>query len=310
MFPTSATCAEAPQFDEEWAAQHCAHPASLGEQEISTCMAYAYRQADAKLNALYKELKALSPPEAWKRLVADERAWIQQRDETCRAESGPEKTGPGEQGGTSHPLYSREMNRCLTRLTNERIKTFEAMSAQLPKHAESSASNDTESSAQKRPLTFAGGWTAWMCPPRVEPDPEKCANLGIYLYERHGQLCGAHTFATANATRLDEGGAPSILGKLNGPQAEVIVESGRSEPPVHLRVQISFAKEQLHWKIVGAEPSHGGSGEYLVPEDVWLRRDDEPVFSKEFAAELKAACESPSPSFSDSPSNQPGSPSN
>lgn len=76
-------------------------------------------------------------------------------------------------------------------------------------------------------------------------------------------------------------------------------QSGRSDPPVRMRVRMSLAKNSLHWKMVGMEPSRGGTADYLIPEDVWLSSTFERVFSKEFEAELKTACDGPSPSFAD-----------
>jgi uncharacterized protein YecT (DUF1311 family) len=276
VFPLATMSAETTGSNQEWAANHCATSAGLRGQEKAVCSAYAYQQADAKLNALYRKLKTLSDPEAWKLQVEEERAWVKERDDNCREEDGAKDEG------------SNDTNGCLALLTNQRVKFFEERIAAVSKQA--------GQTSQEQP-TFAGGWTAWMCPPGAAHDPEHCASFEIFLYEKEGQLCGAHIFATANATRLDEGGAPSIIGKLNGPEADMIAQSGRSDPPVRMRVRMSLAKNGLHWKMVGMEPSQGGSGEYLIPEDVWLHSTFEHVFSEEFATELKTACEGPSPSL-------------
>ena len=95
----------------------------------------------------------------------------------------------------------------------------------------------------------------------------------------------------------------------SGLQADVIVQSGRSDPPVRLRIRMILEKDRMHWKMVGMEPSQGGSDEYLIPEDLWLARDHDPVFSKEFASELEAACQSPSPSLDGTASGEVGTPS-
>jgi hypothetical protein len=219
----------------------------------------SYQQADAKLNALYGQLKSLSTPEAWKQWVAEERAWLKRRDETCGAGVRPDNQD------------------CLTRLTNERVGSFEKQIAELAKQVTT---------------TFAGGWTAWHCPPKVTEDPEKCSNFTIFLYQRQGQLCGVHAYATVNASRVDEGVAPSILGKVTGPEADGVVQSGRADPPVRLRVQLSLVKDRLHWKTVGLE---GNDGDYLIPDDVWLSRERDAALAKD--ADLEAACQKPVPSF-------------
>jgi uncharacterized protein YecT (DUF1311 family) len=280
IFPGVTRSAALTESDHDWAAQNCATSARLGQQEKALCSAYEYQQADAKLNALYKQLKTLSAPGAWKLQVEEERVWVKERDDNCIEDSAKDK-------GSQDPQTSINTNGCLTLLTNKRVKLFEeriAALSQLPRQS------------QDQP-TFAGGWDVWMCPAGVARDPEKCANFSIFLYEKAGQLCGAHIFATANASRLDEGGAPSIIGKSSGLEATVIAESSRSDPPVRLHVRMGLEKNRLHWEVISAEPSEGGSGEYLIPADVWLTRTLEPVFSDEFAAELKTACESPSPAF-------------
>ena len=266
-------------LDSNRAATHCPTSTGLRGQERAICSAYAYQQADAKLNVLYGKLRSLSEPEAWKLQVEEERAWVKERDGSC-------KEGDGAEDEALH-----DTNGCLAILTNQRVELFEERIAALSK----------QSSQTPGQPAFAGAWTAWMCSAGVAHTPEKCANFAIFLYQKEGQLCGAHTFATANATRLDEGEAPSIIGKPNGLEADVTAQSSRSDPPVRMRVRMSLAKNRLHWKMVGLAPSQGGTGEYLIPEDVWLSRTFERVFSKDFAAELKTACEGPSPSLAAAP---------
>ena len=261
--------------DPNWAATHCPVSTGLRGQERDICSAYAYRQADAKLNVLYGKLKSLSEPEVWKLQVEEERAWVKERDDSC-------KEGDGAEDKALH-----DTNGCLAMLTNERVELFEERVEVLSQQRGQPPGQHA----------FAGAWTAWMCPAGVAHIPEKCANFAIFLYQKEGQLCGAHTFATANATRLDEGEAPSIIGKLEGLEADVTAQSSRSDPPARMRVQMSLSKNRLLWKMVGMEPSQGGTGEYLIPEDVWLSRTFERVFSKDFAVDLKTACEGPSPSF-------------
>jgi uncharacterized protein YecT (DUF1311 family) len=105
---------------DKWAAKNCAEP--QGEQAETVCVAYEYRQVDAKLNEVYKKLKALTAAGERGRLVADERAWIKQRDATCKAEVGPYE----ENMGTAHLLFSGQMNSCLAHSTAIRLKVLQA----------------------------------------------------------------------------------------------------------------------------------------------------------------------------------------
>lgn len=132
---------------------------------------------------------------------------------------------------------------------------------------------------------FKGGWNAWLCPAGISQDHNKCSHFIVYLYEANGKLCGAHAFATAGGNRTDDGSAPSIVGAIVGSSAEIAITSGRADPPVTIRARITRKGVRLRWKTLDSM-----QGDYLLSPDVWLTRDNSPVFSDEFALRLKAAC--------------------
>jgi hypothetical protein len=76
----------------------------------------------------------------------------------------------------------------------------------------------------KEPISrFEGSWSVWLCPTGVTQGADNCAQFELYLYESNGELCGAHAFASAEASRVDEGSAPSIVGKVAGYSADVAI---------------------------------------------------------------------------------------
>lgn len=137
-----ATGSETKVHGPDWAATHCATSTGLRGQERALCSAYAYQQADAKLNALYRKLKSLSTPEVWKLQVEEERAWVKERDDHCKEEGGAEDKSLQDADG------------CLALMTNSRVKLFE-------ERIETLSRQRGETPMQK---SFAGAWTAWMCP--------------------------------------------------------------------------------------------------------------------------------------------------
>lgn len=65
--------------------------------------------------------------------------------------------------------------------------------------------------------SFEGAWESYpSCPAHVTKDPGKCSYFAITLYQRGGKLCGAHTYATPDAAKTDDGDAPSITGGIAG----------------------------------------------------------------------------------------------
>lgn len=136
---------------------------------------------------------------------------------------------------------------------------------------------------------FSGVWTGWQCPAGQAPQSGRCANLVLELHQKQDRLCGAHIYATAGATQIDEGNAPSITGTVgaNG-IASVIVESNGLRNPVQAAVELSVAKGNLLWKRLD-EPG----GTYLMPQSMQLTRSKHgTLFTPTFEQQLRAVCSS------------------
>jgi hypothetical protein len=138
---------------------------------------------------------------------------------------------------------------------------------------------------------FSGNWTAWICPKgeaSSQPDPARCSSFVLSLYQKENKLCGSHLFATAGATQLDEGDAPSIAASIEKDAAHGTVESRRGATPVQLHVDLKVSDNVLTW-----QRTDNPGGDYMLPRSARLRRSVKGnLFGPEFAQRLSAVCAS------------------
>lgn len=140
-----------------------------------------------------------------------------------------------------------------------------------------SAANDTD---------FSGAWVAWLCPEGVQRESGQCSNFVLELHQQQDKLCGAHLYSTPGAARVDEGAAPSVTGDVANGIANVVVVSGRSSPPVRVRVEMKKANGMLQWQRLESP-----RGDYLMPLSTRMTKSkSKTLFAPVFEHELKAAC--------------------
>ncbi|WP_210191647.1 MULTISPECIES: lysozyme inhibitor LprI family protein [Rhodomicrobium] len=109
MLSCAVSCAAA------WA-QDCGSAPT--QAAMNRCFASAYKKNDARLNALYNEIKGRLKNKADSGpLVASQRAWLAFRDAECRFSASATA------GGSVQPAI---LASCLDGMTRDRIKTFEA----------------------------------------------------------------------------------------------------------------------------------------------------------------------------------------
>ena len=87
----------------------CGHTHST--PELNECEHKLYEAADRELNSEYKKTRARLPAAAQARLLAEQRAWIKNRDPKCRKEL------QGEDGGT---IWTSLYSICQADATRER----------------------------------------------------------------------------------------------------------------------------------------------------------------------------------------------
>jgi hypothetical protein len=135
---------------------------------------------------------------------------------------------------------------------------------------------------------FEGEWEATMCPQGIGITPEQCSHFAISLFEKQSQLCGVHSFAAPGAGRVDEGKAPSIVGRFAANKAEIVVTSGRV--PTSLRVSLVRSTDgyvdYIHWKALDPNTI----SDSLLPINVSLTRPTTPVFAPEHASSAREVC--------------------
>ncbi|SDH18614.1 Uncharacterized conserved protein YecT, DUF1311 family [Alloyangia pacifica] len=86
--------------------------------EMRECRSHEYEAADAELNAVYGQLKAMASDAVMAQVRAAQRAWIPFRDAACLAEAAPYE------GGSIQPLIHVS---CLTRLTQRRSEDLRTL---------------------------------------------------------------------------------------------------------------------------------------------------------------------------------------
>ena len=97
-------------------AEDCGNAAT--QMEMNACAAQNHQKADARLNALYRQItsRLKDDTDATKALVAAQRAWIAFRDAECAF------VGSKTAGGSVNPIIVAQ---CKAGLTDLRVKDFE-----------------------------------------------------------------------------------------------------------------------------------------------------------------------------------------
>lgn len=137
-----------------------------------------------------------------------------------------------------------------------------------------------------QPADFSGAWQGWLCPEGVQRDSGRCSTFVLELHQKDHRLCGAHTFSTADASRVDEGAAPSVFGEVKGGTAEIMVTSTFGKTPVKIPAELRRAGSALQWQRLEAP-----RGDYLLPQRARLMRaKKKTLFAPVFEQELLAIC--------------------
>lgn len=96
------------------------------------------------------------------------------------------------------------------------------------------------------PAHFTGTWSVAWCD-KARPD-QACGGFTAHLLQQGSRLCGAHSGATPNLSRLDEGGDLSIVGAVVADTAVLTIRSGRNNS-VHL-VTARQHGGTLDWQLI------------------------------------------------------------
>lgn len=136
---------------------------------------------------------------------------------------------------------------------------------------------------------FAGVWTAPVCPRGVAPEPGKCGQFVLELFQKQGKLCGSHVFATPGASMVDEPAnpaAPSVSGDIADDTATVSLASTRSKAPRGVEAELKLARGTLLWKRLDKP----GRDELIPATAHFTRSRYKTLMAPVFAQQLSAAC--------------------
>ena len=90
------------------------------QTQISNCAAATYKEADRRLNEVYKQVISKLNRRDREKLIDEQLAWIQRRDPTCK--NKVISTNRIDERGS---LYSTYLNSCLETLTKQRTAELE-----------------------------------------------------------------------------------------------------------------------------------------------------------------------------------------
>ncbi|HEX5737556.1 MAG TPA: hypothetical protein VFY22_03535 [Hydrogenophaga sp.] len=92
---------------------------------------------------------------------------------------------------------------------------------------------------------FTGTWSVAWCD-KARPGND-CGGFMVHLLQQGSKLCGTHSGATPNLSRLDEGGDQSIVGTVMEDTAVLTIRSGRNDS-IHL-VTARRQSGALDWEL-------------------------------------------------------------
>lgn len=136
---------------------------------------------------------------------------------------------------------------------------------------------------------FAGVWTAAVCPRGVAAEQGNCAQFVLELFQKQNKVCGAHVFATAGASMVDEAenpSMPSVSGDVEDDTATVSVTSSRSKVPRGVQAELKLSHGMLLWKRLDKP----GRDELIPPAARFTRSRHKTLMAPVFAQQLSAAC--------------------
>lgn len=134
--------------------------------------------------------------------------------------------------------------------------------------------------------SFAGVWTAAVCPQSVKTEPGKCSQFVLELFQTQNKLCGSHLFATPSASLMDEGATPSVSGNVDNEAALVSVVSSRSKAPGGVQAELKLSRGMLLWKRLDKP----GRDELLPATAQFTRSRHKTLMAPVFEQQLAAAC--------------------
>jgi hypothetical protein len=132
---------------------------------------------------------------------------------------------------------------------------------------------------------FAGAWTVEWCDknrPAVD-----CGGFTVHLLQKGDLVCGNHNGASPGLSKLDDGAARSIVGKVVGRTAVLTIESGRSEG-IYL-VSARKRTATIDWHRIGTVKTGNGDTDWIANRALMHKR--KPFEGDQRQENMRAACQ-------------------
>lgn len=139
---------------------------------------------------------------------------------------------------------------------------------------------------------FNGAWVGWMCPSGVQRQSGQCANFVLEVLHKGDTLCGTHMVATAGASEVEEGVAPSFQATVIRADGAPATAEGEIRSVVRgnmlaMRMRLSAQGRVLLWERLDSP-----SGAILLPKSQQLTKAPRAtLLAPVFEQELRNGCE-------------------
>ena len=132
---------------------------------------------------------------------------------------------------------------------------------------------------------FSGSWTVDWCD-KSQPATE-CGGFTVHLLQKGDRVCGTHIAASPGLSRMDEGAARSIVGRVVGRTAVLTIQSGRTEGIYLVNARKRTATIDWH-RAETVKPANGDTD--LIANQA-LMHEVQPAEGDQGQENMRAACQ-------------------
>ena len=132
---------------------------------------------------------------------------------------------------------------------------------------------------------FSGSWTVDWCD-KSRPVTE-CGGFTVHLLQKGDRVCGTHSAASPGLSRMDEGAARSIVGRVVGRTAVLNIQSARTEGIYLVSARKRTATIDWH----RAETVNPANGDADLIANQALMHEIQPAEGDPGQENMRAACQ-------------------
>lgn len=116
--------------------------------------------------------------------------------------------------------------------------------------------------AKPRPVSpsWTGVWSGPWCVEAIGGGPSsECGTFTLTLVQRRDRLCGRHVTVAAGAGKRNDGAAQSVIGKVRGNQATIVVTPGGGT--TSWLAKASRNGRRLEWRVIERVAAASGASQ-------------------------------------------------